>query len=83
MHAYASPASMEPLLPVAGRDMLAKLTCEILAASGRLTGQLHADQKAPEVLLALPFRSYKHDVSLFEAVVLTGTAIRRSADTRA
>ena len=43
---YASPTSMEPLLPVAGRETLAKLTCEILAASGRLTGQVHA----PEVL---------------------------------
>ena len=43
---YASPASMEPLLPVAGREALAKLTCNILAASGRLTGQVHA----PEVL---------------------------------
>ena len=37
---------MEPLLPVAGREMLARLTCDILAASGRLTGQVHA----PEVL---------------------------------
>src|SRR4051812_2292094 len=46
MEAYASPASMEPLLPVAGRATLAKLTCEILAAGGRLTGQVHA----PEVL---------------------------------
>jgi len=46
MDAHASPASMEPLLPVAGRETLAKLTCDILAASGRLTGQVHA----PEVL---------------------------------
>jgi hypothetical protein len=37
---------MEPLLPVTRREVLAKLTCEILAASGRLTGQVHA----PEVL---------------------------------
>ncbi len=37
---------MEPLLPTAGRGTLAKLTCDILAASGRLTGQVHA----PEVL---------------------------------
>ncbi len=27
---------MEPLLPVAGRDTLARLTCDILAASGPL-----------------------------------------------
>ena len=44
--AYSTPTSMEPLLPVAGREMLARLTCDILAASGRLTGQVHA----PEVL---------------------------------
>ncbi len=37
---------MQPLLPTAGRGTLAKLTCDILAASGRLTGQVHA----PEVL---------------------------------
>ena len=37
---------MDSLLPVAGRDTLARLTCDILAASGRLTGQVHA----PEVL---------------------------------
>jgi Fic family protein len=43
---YENPASMEPLLPVAGRETLAKLTCDILTASGRLTGQVHA----PEVL---------------------------------
>lgn len=46
MHAYANPASMEPLLPVTRREVLAKLTCDILAASGRLTGQVYA----PEVL---------------------------------
>lgn len=46
MDVYASPTSMEPLLPVAGRETLAELTCDILAASGRLTGQVHA----PEVL---------------------------------
>lgn len=43
---YASPTSMEPLLPVARRETRAELTCKILAASGRLTGQVHA----PEVL---------------------------------
>lgn len=43
---FASPTSMEPLLPVAGRETLAELTCDILAASGRLTGKVHA----PEVL---------------------------------
>jgi Fic family protein len=37
---------MKPLLPVAGRETLAKITCDILAASGRLTGQVHS----PEVL---------------------------------
>ncbi len=37
---------MEPLLPVTRREVLAKLTCDILAASGRLTGQVYA----PEVL---------------------------------
>lgn len=46
MDAYSNPTSMEPLLPVAGRATLARLTCEILAASGRLTGQVHA----PEVV---------------------------------
>ena len=38
---------MEPLLPVAGRDMLARLTCDILSASGRLTG---IPRKNPRVL---------------------------------
>lgn len=37
---------MEPLLPSAAKGALSRLTCEILAASGRLTGQVHA----PEVL---------------------------------
>jgi Fic family protein len=46
MEVYQSPTSMEPLLPVAGRETLAKITCDILAASGRLTGQVHS----PEVL---------------------------------
>lgn len=42
MDVFVSPTSMEPLLPIAGREALARLTCEILAASGRLTGQVHA-----------------------------------------
>ena len=46
MEVYQSPTSMETLLPVAGRETLAKITCDILAASGRLTGQVHS----PEVL---------------------------------
>ena len=46
MDAYSNPASMEPLMPTAAKGSLSKLTCEILAASGRLTGQVHA----PEVL---------------------------------
>ena len=29
-------------MPIAGREALARLTSEILAASGRLTGQVHA-----------------------------------------
>ena len=46
MDVYASPTLMQPLLPVAGWGTLAKLTCDILAASGRITGQVHA----PEIL---------------------------------
>lgn len=46
MDAYLNPTSMEPLLPSSGGMTLSKLTCDILAASGRLTGQVHA----PEVL---------------------------------
>lgn len=46
MDVYANPASMEPLLPMSARETLAKRTCDILAASGRLAGQIHA----PEVL---------------------------------
>ena len=42
MGVYKSPTSMKPLLPVAGRETLAKITCDILAASGRLTGQVHS-----------------------------------------
>ena len=41
MDVFVSPTSMEPLLPITGREALARLTCEILAASGRLTGQVH------------------------------------------
>ncbi len=46
MDVYRNPASMEPLFPELGKDTLARLTCNILTASGRLTGQVHA----PEVL---------------------------------
>jgi Fic family protein len=46
MNTLENPALMEPLFPESGKARLAKLTCEILAASGRLTGQVHS----PEVL---------------------------------
>ena len=48
---YSSPSSMEPLLPKAGQDTLARLTCDILAASGRLTGQIHSKEVLRRVAL--------------------------------
>ncbi len=39
---YFSPESMEPLLPAAGQRQLAELACEILTASGALSGQVHS-----------------------------------------
>lgn len=33
---------MEPLLPEQGRNVLSELTCRILQAAGRVTGQVHA-----------------------------------------
>lgn len=42
MEAYQHPAAMEPLLPQERSARLSELTCEILKASGRLTGQVHS-----------------------------------------
>lgn len=42
MEAYRQPSMMEPMLPKAQGSRLSKLTCEILKASGRLTGQVHS-----------------------------------------
>lgn len=42
MDVYRQPAAMEPLLPKAQGGRLSALTCEILKASGRLTGQVHS-----------------------------------------
>ncbi len=44
---------MEPLLPKAGQDTLARLTCDILAASGRLTGQIHSKEELMLLVRAL------------------------------
>ena len=42
MEVYGQPSAMEPLLPTGQSGRLAELTCEILKASGRLTGQVHS-----------------------------------------
>ena len=42
MDVYRQPSAMEPLLPKGQRVRLSELTCEILKASGRLTGQVHS-----------------------------------------
>jgi Fic family protein len=42
MEVYRQPSMMEPLLPTGQSGRLAELTCEILKASGRLTGQVHS-----------------------------------------
>jgi Fic family protein len=42
MEVYRQPSTMEPLLPKGQSGRLAELTCEILKASGRLTGQVHS-----------------------------------------
>ena len=42
MEAYRHPAAMEPLLPKERSARLSELTCEVLKASGRLTGQVHS-----------------------------------------
>ena len=39
MEAYRHPAAMETLLPKERGARLSEVTCEILKASGRLTGQ--------------------------------------------
>src|SRR5436190_6295642 len=44
MDVYRHPSAMEPLLPQARIARLSELTCEILMASGRLTGQVHSHQ---------------------------------------
>ncbi len=40
--AYRQPGSREPLLPGTARGDLGELTCEILTASGRLTGLIQS-----------------------------------------
>jgi len=42
MQVYRQPSTMDPLLPTGQSGRLAELTCEILKASGRLTGQVHS-----------------------------------------
>src|SRR5258708_4876589 len=42
MEVYRQPSAMEPLLPKGQSARLSELTCEILKASGRLTGQVHS-----------------------------------------
>jgi len=42
METYRHPGAMEPLLPMEQGSRLSGLTCEILKASGRLTGQVHS-----------------------------------------
>ena len=42
MEVYRHPSAMEPLLPKERSSRLSELTCEILKASGRLTGQIHS-----------------------------------------
>ena len=42
MDVYRQPSAMEPLLPKGKIDRLSELTCQILKAAGRLTGQVHS-----------------------------------------
>lgn len=42
MDVYRHPSAMEPLLPQARSARLSELTCDVLKASGRLTGQVHS-----------------------------------------
>ncbi|NBV34588.1 MAG: Fic family protein, partial [Proteobacteria bacterium] len=42
MEVYRQISAMEPLLPTGQSVRLSVLTCEILKASGRLTGQVHS-----------------------------------------
>ena len=42
MDLYRHPSAMEPLLPKAQGPRLSELTCEILKASGCLTGRVHS-----------------------------------------
>lgn len=42
MDVYRHPGAMEPLLPKERGARLSELTCDILKASGRLTGQVHS-----------------------------------------
>jgi len=42
MDVFRHPSAMEPLLPKAQSVRLSELTCEILKASGRLTGRVHS-----------------------------------------
>ena len=42
MEVYRQPSAMEPLLPNGQSGRLSELTCDILKAAGRLTGQVHS-----------------------------------------
>ena len=42
MEVYRQPSAMDPLLPTGQSVRISELTCEILKASGRLTGQVHS-----------------------------------------
>lgn len=42
MEVYRQPSAMDPLLPKGQSSRLSELTCEILKASGHLTGQIHS-----------------------------------------
>lgn len=42
MEAYQHPSAMDPALPTAQKGRLSELSCEILKASGRLTGKVHS-----------------------------------------
>ena len=44
MEIYRQPSAMEPLLPKGQSSRLSELTCDILTAAGRLTGQVHSPQ---------------------------------------
>ena len=62
---YTQPSSMEPLLPQAAHPHLSELTCQVLKASGRLTGQVHSP-KVLEQIAALVREMYCYYSNLIE-----------------